>query len=443
MYSTQAHPNRTRLNLLGTCALLHGLLWLLWTTVQTSLGQEVEAVAEDDESWVTVAEWRQPKGVERFGSDNSLHVVQVKFEAKEQARELTLERTPWQIISPYFTTPAAFRDDLGGYRSPLIRPADGGEIDTAAGWLQRRKELRSEWEALLGPWPPLIEQPAVEILGSTPREGYVQHRIRFNWLPEQTTEGWLLVPDAEGPHPAVLSVYYEPDTAIGEGGPHRDFALQLVQRGFVCLSIGTTEATEAKTYSLYYPSLENAEVQPLSMLAYAAANAWYVLASQPQVDAERIGIVGHSFGGKWAMFAACLFDKFACAAWSDAGIVFDEARPNVNYWEPWYLGYHPPPWRERGSITAENPAHGLYVELRRTGRDLHELHALMAPRPFLVSGGSEDTLERWRPLNHSLAVNRLLGYENRVAMTNRPEHAPNADSNSVLYAFFEHFLARE
>jgi hypothetical protein len=74
------------------------------------------------------------------------------------------------------------------------------------------------------------------------------------------------------------------------------------------------------------------------------------------------------------------------------------------------------------------------------GRDLHELHALMAPRPFLVSGGSEDPPERWKALNHAVAVNRLLGYENRVAMTNRKMHSPNVESNEQMYAFFEHFL---
>jgi hypothetical protein len=74
------------------------------------------------------------------------------------------------------------------------------------------------------------------------------------------------------------------------------------------------------------------------------------------------------------------------------------------------------------------------------GRDLHELHALMAPRPFLVSGGSEDPPERWKALNHSIAVDRLLGYENRVAMTNRKGHSPTAESNEQIYAFFGHFL---
>ena len=35
---------------------------------------------------------------------------------------------------------------------------------------------------------------------------------------------------------------------------------------------------------------------------------------------------------------------------------------------------------------------------------------------------------------------RLLGYENRVAMTNRPRHSPNPESNEQIYSFFEYFL---
>ena len=65
----------------------------------------------------------------------------------------------------------------------------------------------------------------------------------------------------------------------------------------------------------------------------------------------------------------------------------------------------------------------------------------MAPRPFLVSGGSEDGPARWIVLNHAVAVNRLLGYDHRVAMTNRPAHAPTAESNEQAFQFLQHFLA--
>jgi len=76
-------------------------------------------------------------------------------------------------------------------------------------------------------------------------------------------------------------------------------------------------------------------------------------------------------------------------------------RPNVNYWEPWYLGYDPAQKRPKAGLpTADNPRTGAYQKMVETGHDLHELHALVAPRPFLVSGGAEDppvALDRAEP----------------------------------------------
>ena len=48
--------------------------------------------------------------------------------------------------------------------------------------------------------------------------------------------------------------------------------------------------------------------------------------------------------------------------------------------------------------------------------------------------------ERWRALNHSVAVNKLLGHDDRVGMTNRPAHDPTDESNGQLYAFLERYL---
>jgi len=74
------------------------------------------------------------------------------------------------------------------------------------------------------------------------------------------------------------------------------------------------------------------------------------------------------------------------------------------------------------------------------GHDLQELHALMAPRPFLVAGGAEDVVGRWTVLAHAIEVDRLLGYTERVGLDNRPKHDPTEESNRAVYAFFEYFL---
>jgi hypothetical protein len=341
------------------------------------------------------------------------------------------------VIKPFFRPPAEFAGQLGSYRSPL-RFNNGTPVRSANDWQRRRAELLKQWHALMGPWPPLIEHPKVEVLSETRRDNFVQRRVLIEIAPGQTAEGWLLVPEGKGPFPAALVVYYEPDTSIGVGEQKlRDFGRELARRGFVTLSIGTPGGNARQ------PDLGSAACQPLSFHAYVAANCWQALANLPRVDRTRIGVVGHSYGGKWALFAAALWERFACVAVSDPGIVFDETRPNVNYWEPWYLGANPgQPQRQPGVPTPENPRTGAYRVMVETGRDLHELHALIAPRPLLVSGGAEDPLERWVALNHAVAVNDLLGFTNRVAMTSREGHTPTEESNAQLYDFFEHFLAR-
>lgn len=356
-------------------------------------------------------------------------------------------------LQPFFAPPAEFAGQFGPYASPL-RFYDGRPVASPAEWPARRAEILRRWHEQMGPWPELLARPRVVVAETQQRGEVTQHRVEVEVAPGALQPGFLLVPagSPEVKRPAVLVVFYAPEVSVaydgpreltgqakrmlttGERGRDRDFALQLARRGFVTLAIGTPGD------DAYKPEQYGATCQPLSLLAYLAANAHTILAQRPEVDPARIGVMGHSYGGKWAMFASCLYDRFACAVWSDGGIVFDEARSAVNYWEPWYLGRDPAVTRKPGVITPERPRTGAYRALVEGGHDLHELHALMAPRPFLVSGGSEDRPARWVALNHAVAVNRFLGYENRVAMTNREGHSPTPESNEQAFRFLAHVL---
>ncbi len=332
----------------------------------------------------------------------------------------------------FFQPPREYAGDFGDYRSPL-KFYDGGKVNTADEWLARRKEILDRWHEIMGPWPPLVEKPKIEYVNTKRREDFTQHQVRAEVSRDRMHPAILLVPDGDGPFPAAVVPYYDAETGAGLGKELRDFGYQLTKRGFVTLSIGGCEPRRDRT--------DEASIQRLTYEAHVAANCHSALANLQNVDAQRIGIVGHSYGGKWAMFASCLYDKFACAAWSDGGIVFDEQRANINYWEPWYLGYEPGRQQRKAGIpNNENSRTGAYKRPMEAGLDLHELHALMAPRPFLVSGGAEDQPERWRALNHAIAVNNLLGYQNRVAMTNRNGHSPTRESNEQIYVLFERFL---
>ncbi len=350
-----------------------------------------------------------------------------------------------------FKPPAEYAGQLGAYASPLTF-YDGRPVSSPAEWPARRAEILAYWHGQMGAWPPLLAKPKIEILDTQRRGDVTQHAVNVEVAPGVMQPGFLLVPAAGGRRPAVLVPFYAPEVSVaydgprpltgqakkmmttGERGKGRDFALQLAQRGCVTLAIGTPGD------DAYKPVLNGARCQPLSYMAYIAANCHTALAQRPEVDPARIGVMGHSYGGKWAMFASCLWENFACAVWSDGGLVFDEQRPAVNYWEPWYLGLDPKITRQPGVVTAQNGRTGPYKVIFEGGHDLHELHALMAPRPFLVSGGSEDGPVRWVALKHAVAVNRFLGYENRVAMTNREKHPPTEQSNEQAFLFLEHFL---
>ena len=317
----------------------------------------------------------------------------------------------WKKIAPYFRPPAELAKDLGTYRSPLVFD-DGRPAQTPADWAKRREEILRFWHQALGPWPPLVEKPAIEVLQSGPRENFTQKKVRFPAGPGLQVEGYLLVPrpeqgpekgtgtsgtqgvarlsrfgrgaggegtPGEGRRPAVVVVFYDAEAGAGLNPKSKmcDFGYQLTRRGFVSLSIG---------WPSDYTQRQSPSLQPLSCLAYVAANAYNALATLPEVDPKRMGIVGHSFGGKWAMFASCLYDKFACAAWSDPGIVFDEKRPNVNYWEPWYLGWEAGRTRKPGVPTERQPAHRPVQDAHRVG-----------PRPARAARPDGPAAASWSP----------------------------------------------
>src|SRR5712691_6897868 len=351
-------------------------------------------------------------------------------------------------LAPFAQPPEEFAGKLGSYRSPL-KFADGTVVQLAADWARRREEIRKTWHKRLGPWPPLVEQPVMKKLEKIERDGYTEYQVQVQVSPEtRWVDGYVLVPKGPGPFPAAVVPFYEPLTSIGRGAKGRgvgthDYGLQLVKRGFVTLSIGTPGSLDklgGDTRNALIKAGQDLRRQPLTLLAYVAANCLTALAQLPQVAPQRIGIIGLSYGGKWSMFASCLDARFACAVWSDPGIVFNEKDANVNYWEPWYLGHDLKAQRKPGIPSPQNPRTGLYKELIDANQDLVDLHALMAPRPVLVSGGVQDPPRNWQALNHLVAVNNLLGYKNRTFLTARKTHVPTAEALELELAFLEYFL---
>src|ERR1700688_4922439 len=64
-------------------------------------------------------------------------------------------------LAPHFRVPKKFAGQMGAYSS-LLKFHDGKAVRSAADWQKRREEIRKTWHDLMGPWPPLLDKPALE-----------------------------------------------------------------------------------------------------------------------------------------------------------------------------------------------------------------------------------------------------------------------------------------
>ena len=132
-----------------------------------------------------LAKWR-PDGASarrnpRHGPDLDLDIRGGRLGRGSRRGSRTMCPRP---LAPAFRPPAEFRDDFGAYKSPLIFD-DGRPVRDAADWRERREEILATWHGIMGAWPPLIERPKVEVLGTERREGFEQRRVRVEVAPDR------------------------------------------------------------------------------------------------------------------------------------------------------------------------------------------------------------------------------------------------------------------
>jgi hypothetical protein len=189
------------------------------------------------------------------------------------------------------------------------------------------------------------------------------------------------------PAPAILALHQTvasgKDEVVGlDGNPDFAYGHELAMRGFVVLAPDHLTAGER-----IYPGKESFD----SGLFYVKHPDWSmvgkniedsiagidVLWAMDFVDRDRIGVIGHSHGGHNAIMAAALDERIQVAV-SNCGLsVFSEEEERLE----WSLedGYIYIPKLRR-----------YFLENAAPPFDLHEVAALIAPRPWLNISAYED-----------------------------------------------------
>ena len=313
-------------------------------------------------------------------------------------------------------------------------------------WQAWHGAARARLEELLGPRPAKVD-PAAEVVYSVEEDGLVRERIVLD------TERHMSMPcvllraagmRSDGSNPAILCSHghgtfgKEPVAGNRTTAALRadieqmnyDYAAQMARRGYVTLSpdlrvFGERGGGAAKSYpgrdqcNIHFLRGMILGVHTLALNVHDMGCAIDYLQTRPEVDPERIGMMGLSQGGTMTAFTTAVEDRIKAAdvigyagSWRGFGI-------------------------REGNFCGSQVVPGIFRYL-----DVSDVIGLASPRPLLMEAGVHDTCFR---IDEMLPAARRVEGIYRAAGAGEHFHlevhpGEHAFAGGQAFEFFDRFL---
>lgn len=296
-------------------------------------------------------------------------------------------------------------------------------ITTAEDWAAKRAELHAKFLDLIRDErkpakPPLELQVHQSIIVD---EQYERRLISYQVEAGERARAYLGIPlKLGGKAPAVVALHgtYEHGIEQAAGlidNPDKAYLDHLCRRGYIVIAPEHFVAGERTPAAGPYDTAEFYRKHPqwtaVGKFTYEHSIAVDVLSTLPEVDAERIGAMGHSLGGHGTIFLAAYDQRIKVAA-CNCGASFFRHNPGVQNWarDHWYVYFqHIRP----GLLKGELPP-----------IDFHEIIALTSPRAFLDVSALND--------------GDPVGQRQRVLMLTSVMQVYDLQNAAENFAFFVH-----
>lgn len=337
---------------------------------------------------------------------------------------------------------------MGTERLPDLFPPDQKPL-TPEQWRAWRGERLARFRDLMGDGPTQRPPPNPRVEEETREEGYTRRLLSYDLEPGDRGWAWLLTPNGPGgPRPAVLCLHGTTadakDACLGLGahpGGSSGIAVHLVRRGFVTLApdhfcAGQRLTPGAAPYDPRPFYARHPDWSEMGKNLYDSQQALDILAGLPEVDAARLGCIGHSLGGYGTLFLAAVDERVQAAVCS-CGVTswrVDPLRENWSRIEPGRYR-HFPKLRRYFAPGAELPL------------DMPDIMACVAPRALLnlSSVGNDVCFPIFEPFAEIYVqverVYKLLQAEGRFACYLHSEgHSFRAPGRALAYAWLQERL---
>jgi predicted dienelactone hydrolase len=329
---------------------------------------------------------------------------------------------------------------------PEILPPQG-RFESPAAWQTWRADVRRRFDDLCGVGPRQRPTPDLRVESETVEAAWTRRLISYDCEPGDRCQAWLLVPHAaqRTPAPAVLCLHGTTadakESCLGLGGHpggSNGIAVHLARRGFVTLApdhfcAGSRLPPGVPAYNTAFFYERHPDWSEMGKDVYDHRQALDVLGLLAEVDASRIGCIGHSLGGYGTVFLA-LSDERVTAAVSSCGIT----------------SWHSDPLRDNWSRTAPGrykhfPRLRPYFEQNQAPPlDFHEMLAAIAPRALLnlSAVGNDQCFPVFEPFAEIYCqverVYKALDAEGRFSCCFHSEkHSFNSPARALAYRWLE------
>ena len=272
--------------------------------------------------------------------------------------------------------------DTKGRQRPVVRIQD---------WEIKRNQMIDSMQAVMGSLPSLHPLPDfdVQYMDSLKEENYTRYLIKFRVAENEYLPSFLYIPACKEPHrkyPAMLALHQTNHAGKQDndgGTKNLSYAKELAHRGYIVISPDYPGFGDLSNYDFKNDRYQSGTMKGV----FDHIRCVDLLQSMPEVDPERIGVIGHSLGGHNAMFVAAFDTRLkvvvSSCGWTEFEYYNIGAAAEERYGGrlgPWAQDRYMPLFQDKYHLNGD-----------QIPFNFHEVVALFAPRWFFSNSPVNDS----------------------------------------------------